>query len=219
MSIREVGNAIATRLTSDSLASPIASIAGAVVTLSSGGASWSKGMQLNMNGDNLYHCATVTLVSGNDLTLDETPGSAPGVGDTVRGGWVQWVRPAVGVEELIYHEPLVGADPAKVFEDPDVPPYCQARLRFALAPRGSQHREPADFDLRFLGRDLEFIEGALDRAERLLNGQMAALLPAAHDTWELHVGSSRPVRSESNLIGLPEYVLPITAVVAVALGV
>ena len=219
MSLRDAGNAIANRLTGDTLASNIASIAGATVTLVAGqGASWAKGDILHLTGNNLPRVGTVTLVAGDVLTLDRSPAATtPGAGAQVRGGFANWVRPASGTEALLYVEPLIGEDPSKAFEDPDVTSNCQARLR-PLPSRGrtSQHREEYAFELRVDGRDIEWCEGLLARAAKLLRSRPTELSAAAHDAWNLSVGAPAPIPKDTSS-GLCRYTMPLTAVVALAL--
>jgi len=215
--MREVVMAVAALLTADTLTSTIDSIAGSVVTLAAGeGSNWALGDIVRFDGENLYHVATITGVSGDDVTVSDAPSSAPGAGDTIGGGYQEWVRPAGGGESLIYYEPLIGDDPAKVYETLGANPPCQCRLRLALNRSTSQARERVDLELRFLGLDIQYIEGVVRRAKRLLDGQTASLSVAAHDTWQLSAARAVPVSPEVSTLGLVEYVLPLTAVVALA---
>ena len=219
MSLRDAGNAIANRLTADTLASSIVSISGATVTLASGqGASWAKGDILHITGNNLPRVGTVTLVAGDALTLDGAPAlnTTPGPGAQVRGGFANWVRPASGAEQLLYVEPLIGADPRRFLEDPDVTSNCQARLR-PLPSRGrvSQRREEYSFEVSVEGRNSEWCEGLLARIAKLLRSRPTEISPAAHDAWNLSVGAAFPTPGTTS--GLCRYTMPVTAVVALAL--
>lgn len=217
MSLRDAGNAIANRLLADTLSSPIASISGSTVTLSSGGSSWTAGDIVHLTGNNLPRVATVTGVSGNVLTLDRAPANTtPGGGAVVGGGFQQWVRPASGTEQLLYVEPLIGNDPLRVFESSTVTSNVQVRLR-PLPSRGriSQHRSEFAFEFAVAGRDIEWCEGVLARIAKLLQARPGELTVPAHDAWNLATGTPEPVPGTSS--GLCRYLLNVRAVVALAL--
>jgi len=203
---REVRIAIADRLTTDTLSSPIDSISGAVVTLSAGeGVKWSRRDVVNLGlvGGNPFHVASVVGVTGDDVTLSIAPGSASSPGDTMGGGFAEWVRPAAGDEQLIYSIPRQGIDPGRYLTSTGAGPACVVRVGPPLRRGTSMHRRLVDVAIRVQGRDTEWWEGCQSRVLARLtaaHAALAALLPAGWLLWELSAPAVAPVVNDSGLL-------------------
>lgn len=211
-------NGIAALLVADTVTSPITSIAGAAITLnSSEGTKWAVGDIGHMDGDNDEHVGTVTIVAGDVVTLDQAPASAPGVGDELKQGYVEWARAEAGSELAIYIAPIVGEDPRKALEDPAVGSRCICILELVDGMMAATHRSHVSMALRVTSRNIEYVEGLVRRAGRVLHGLASSLSVSAHDVWELTVSRelgvslSKPAQTAP---GLVEYLVPINAAVS-----
>ncbi len=206
---RELRIAVATLLSADTVSSPIDSIAGAVLSLSVGeGVKWTRRDIVNFGstGANDELVASVTAVSGDDVTLSVTPGAFLS-GDTIGGGMVEWIRPAAGAEALVYSIPLTGADPADNITDASAGPQCIIRVGAPLARRTALHRTLVDIRVRMQGRDLQWLEGCSSRAAALLTGALTALRAQLPAGWSLRWLGLPTVAPVANTSGIYEFEL------------
>jgi len=196
--MREFRRALVARIVGDTRVSTVgAGSTTTVVQLGAGqAASWAVADIAYLGTD--VRSITVVDTVLDKVTVEPALSAAPASGTQLKGGSREWLRYESAAKPGIYEW---GWEPSPVDSLRTAAGEGRVVVMFGHAPASREmfRRQRDELELQLFGRNVEFLEGAVQALERLLHGQRTGLVVTAHDVWDLSVESTPAFRIDEKL--------------------